>query len=80
MHALILIKLQTKWTTFPSNSGFFVGIFSCGQNGIHPYEGCRKCGDREDLAKSGYKPKVKYKSLTIILLFLATRWKPNIGI
>ncbi len=34
----------------------------------------------EDLAKSGYKPNMKYESLIIKLYFSATNWKPNVEI
>jgi hypothetical protein len=39
---------------------FSLGIFVCSQSGYHP---------EENLAKSGYKPDMKYKPLIILLYF-----------
>jgi hypothetical protein len=41
------------------------------QSGDHPYDDDEKSGYclKEDLAKSGYKPDVKYKFLIIFLYF-----------
>jgi hypothetical protein len=40
---------------------FFIGIFVCSQSGDQPLEDVENVGDhpQEDLAKSGYKPKIK---------------------
>jgi hypothetical protein len=49
---------------------FILGIFVCSQSGDHP---------QEDLAKSGYKSEIKYKSCIILLyIFGHTTQKPNI--
>jgi hypothetical protein len=46
----------------------FIGIIVCSQSGDHPLEDVEKVGHLlEDLAKSGYKPAIKYKSLIILL-------------
>jgi hypothetical protein len=46
-----------------SLSMLYLGIFVCRQSGDDPYE---------DLAKSSYKPNMKYKFFIIFLFFLKT--------
>jgi hypothetical protein len=60
-------RVCCKFAAVSCRSVCVLGIFVCSQSGHHSLQDVKIVAIIKALAKSGYKPEIKYKSLIILL-------------